>query len=415
MLMHCRLTSHGLWSMSCSKYVTTPNLCLAYVCAFGCKDMMEPLSPLFSTYPLLTVFMPAALFLLLLLVKRIILVHVNNKAQTSDRSRYRFYRVFGRALSLPLSILSAAIITWSCKTMLVWAGWLPTTVLVYFDYTVSVLLVVTLFSFIERFSTYSIKEYKGGSSLIQNSSSILSGAIRIVLVLLTLLFILSALGISITPVLASLGIGSLAVALALQPTLENFFSGIQLVIDKPVRIGDYIELDSGEQGFVEKIGWRSTWIRMLPNNVVIIPNSKLSNSKLINYFYPEPELSVPVEVGVHYNSDLEQVELICLDVAKTILKTHPYGVATYDPFVVFHTFDSSSINLTVMLRTREYFNRFFIKSAFMKLLKRRFDEAGIVIPFPITALNMQQENAGKAFNDAFSGRPTDAVDLPKSD
>jgi small-conductance mechanosensitive channel len=132
---------------------------------------------------------------------------------------------------------------------------------------------------------------------------------------------------------------------------------------------------------------------MLPNNIVIMPNSKLSNSKLINYYYPERELSVPVEVGVHYSSDLEHVEKVCLEVANTILEQHEFGVETYQPFVLFHTFDNSSINLTVMLRTREYFNRFFIKSAFIKMLKKRFDEEGIVIPFPITALNLEQEGA----------------------
>ena len=112
---------------------------------------------------------------------------------------------------------------------------------------------------------------------------------------------------------------------------------------------------------------------------------------MINYYYPERELSVPVEVGVHYSSDLEQVEKVCLAVAEDILANHEYGVKTFQPFVLFHTFDNSSINLTVMLRTREYFNRFFIKSAFIKALKKRFDEEGIVIPFPITALNIDQE------------------------
>jgi small-conductance mechanosensitive channel len=208
------------------------------------------------------------------------------------------------------------------------------------------------------------------------------------------LVILGTLGISITPIIASLGITSLAVALALQPTLENFFSGVQLVIDKPIRVGDYIELDSGEQGFVERIGWRSTWIKMLPNNIVIMPNSKLSQSKIINYYYPEKVLSVPVEVSVHYSSDLEHVERVTLEVAREILKSHKWGVESYDPFVVYHTFDSSSINFTVMLRAEEYFNRFFIKSAFIKALHKRFSDEGIVIPYPIRAINTAQENAG---------------------
>ncbi|HSR01883.1 MAG TPA: mechanosensitive ion channel domain-containing protein, partial [Methylophilaceae bacterium] len=149
----------------------------------------------------------------------------------------------------------------------------------------------------------------------------------------------------------------------------------------------------GEQGFVQKIGWRSTWIRMLPNNTVIIPNSNLSDTKIINYFYPEKELSVPVEVSVHYDSDLEHVEKVTLEVAREILKNHEYGVENYNTFVLFHTFDSSSINLTVMLRAKEYFNRFFIKSAFIKALHKRYKEEGIVIPYPIRAINTTQEAA----------------------
>jgi small-conductance mechanosensitive channel len=206
---------------------------------------------------------------------------------------------------------------------------------------------------------------------------------------------LSTLGISITPLIASLGITSLAVALALQPTLENFFSGVQILIDKPIRLGDFIELESGEQGFVEKIGWRSTWIKMLPNNIVIMPNSLISKSKLINYYYPEKELSVPVEVGVHYDSDLEHVERVTLEVAREILASHKWGISDYETFVVYHTFDNSSINFTVMLRAQEYFNRFFIKSAFIKALHQRYREEGITIPYPIRAINYDQEKADK--------------------
>jgi len=208
-----------------------------------------------------------------------------------------------------------------------------------------------------------------------------------------LLVLLGTLGISITPIIASLGITSLAVALALQPTLENFFSGVQLVIDKPIRVGDFIELESKEQGFVEKIGWRSTWVKMLPNNMIIIPNSQLSKSRIINYFYPEKELSVPVDVSVHYSSDLEFVEQVTLEVARQVLIDHEWGVDDYNTFVVYHTFDNSSINFTVMLRAKEYFNRFWVKSAFIKALHKRYNQEGIVIPFPITAINTAQEAA----------------------
>jgi len=254
-----------------------------------------------------------------------------------------------------------------------------------------IFVVLAIIIFIDKLFLLSITRFKDHSPILQTGGVLLRGSLRIVIFCLGFLIVLSTLGISITPILASLGIGSLAVALALQPTLENYFSGIQILADKPFRVGDYIELDSGEQGFVEKIGWRSTWIKMLPNNTVIMPNSALAKSKLINYYYPEKQLSVPVEVGVHYDSDLDHVERVTLEVAKEVLKSHKWGITEYETFVIFHTFDSSSINFTVMLRAEEYFNRFFIKSAFMKELHKRYKQEGISIPYPIRAINLTQE------------------------
>ena len=256
-----------------------------------------------------------------------------------------------------------------------------------------VLAVLALILFLNHFIIGTVNHYSQQSAVVYNSRSIIKGIIRVTLFSVGLLVLLGTLGISITPIIASLGITSLAVALALQPTLENFFSGVQLVIDKPIRVGDFIELESKEQGFVEHIGWRSTWVKMLPNNMIIIPNSQLSKSRIINYFYPERELSVPVEVSVHYDSDLEFVEQVTLEVARKILIDHEWGVDDYDTFVVYHTFDNSSINFTVMLRAKEYFNRFWVKSAFIKALHKRYKQEGIVIPFPITAINTSQESA----------------------
>lgn len=255
-----------------------------------------------------------------------------------------------------------------------------------------VLLIFAIILFADSFTRQSLYQYSNRSPMLKSSGNLIRGTARGVYIVIGSLITLSTLGISITPIVASLGIGSLAVALALQPTLENFFSGIQMLADKPFRVGDYIELDSKEQGFVEKIGWRSTWIKMLPNNIVIMPNSVLAQSKIINYYYPEKQLSLPVEVSVHYDSDLERVEQVTLEVAREVLVNHKWGISDYDTFVVFHTFDSSSINFTVMLRAEEYFNRFFIKSAFIKALHKRFKQEGIVIPYPIAAVNLTQEN-----------------------
>lgn len=333
-------------------------------------------------------FIVAGLFITLEIIKRFI---VNRFVNFAEKNNFHLTSVILRSINLPMTL---AVLAFCLK--------LFEELTLYFDAMIGsdifnnlakLLLVTALVIFVDKTISGMVGTYAERNKSFKTSRGILQIITHIVILGLGLLVILSTWGISITPIIASLGITSLAVALALQPTLENFFSGVQLVIDKPIRVGDFIELDSGEQGFVEKIGWRTTWVRMLPNNVVILPNGLLSKSKLINYYYPEKELSVPVDVGVHYNSDLEHVERVTLEVAREILKTHKWGVSDYNTFVVYHTFDNSSINFTVMLRAEEYFNRFFIKSAFIKALHKRYAEEGITIPYPIRAINYDQESA----------------------
>ena len=324
------------------------------------------------------------------LVKRFVLVQLQSIKRSEGR---HVTSILLNSLSKPLSIFILVLNIYLLQYLLLKHELIADQYNKQVDITAQIGIIIALLVFAERFCNQLVVSYADSSDVLRNSQSIIRGTSKLLIISIGSLVILGTLGISITPIVASLGITSLAVALALQPTLENFFSGVQLVIDKPIRVGDFVELDSGEQGFVEKIGWRSTWIKMLPNNIVVMPNSILSQSKVINYYYPEKELSVPVDVGVHYDSDLEHVERVTLEVAKDILHSHKWGISDYDTFVVFHTFDSSSINFTVMLRAEEYFNRFFIKSAFIKALHARYRQEGIVIPYPIRAINTEQEKA----------------------
>ncbi|GAC12191.1 mechanosensitive ion channel family protein [Paraglaciecola chathamensis] len=324
------------------------------------------------------------------LVKRFVLVQLQSIKRSEGR---HVTSILLNSLSKPLSIFILVLNIYLLQYLLLKHELIADQYNKQVDITAQIGIIIALLVFAERFCNQLVVSYADSSDVLRNSQSIIRGTSKLLIISIGSLVILGTLGISITPIVASLGITSLAVALALQPTLENFFSGVQLVIDKPIRVGDFVELDSGEQGFVEKIGWRSTWIKMLPNNIVVMPNSILSQSKVINYYYPEKELSVPVDVGVHYDSDLEHVERVTLEVAKEILHSHKWGISDYDTFVVFHTFDSSSINFTVMLRAEEYFNRFFIKSAFIKALHARYRQEGIVIPYPIRAINTEQEKA----------------------
>ncbi|MFV8816565.1 mechanosensitive ion channel family protein [Haliea sp. E17] len=325
----------------------------------------------------------------MLVCKRIVLVRL---VRVADRSAWRYDSLLLNALSLPLTIAILVLNLWALDFLLRHFGVRESSLNGNAVLVARILLIVAVLVFIERLCVGLLRMHADDSDALRSSRTILVGIARGLVLGIGALMVLGTLGISITPIVASLGITSLAVALALQPTLENFFSGVQLVVDKPIRVGDFIELESGEQGFVDRIGWRSTWIRMLPNNTIIMPNSVLSESKIINYFYPAPELSVPVDVGVHYSSDLEHVERVTLEVARQVLREHEWGVDDYETFVVYHTFDSSSINFTVMLRAQEYYKRFWVKSAFIKALHRRYNEEGIVIPFPIRAVNTTQES-----------------------
>lgn len=222
------------------------------------------------------------------------------------------------------------------------------------------------------------------------STSIFTWLTKITIFILAVLVVLQTFGISITPLLTALGVGGLAVALALQDTLSNLFSGIYMIASKKFRPGDFIELESGDSGYIEDITWRNTTIKMLSNNLVILPNSKIANSKLINYSKPQKEMSVLVDCGVSYNSDLEKVERVTIEVAKEIMSKAEEAVDEFEPFIRFHTFGDSSINFTVILRVTEFVNQYIIKHEFVKALHKRFQKEGIEIPFPQRTIHMEK-------------------------
>lgn len=225
-----------------------------------------------------------------------------------------------------------------------------------------------------------------GATLVTNLA-------RVGVLAVGVLVILQTLGISITPIITALGVGGLAVALALQDTLANLFAGVHILASRQLRPGDYVKLASGEEGYVTDVTWRQTTIRQLPNNIIIVPNSQIASTITTNYYLPEPEMSVLVQVGVHYDSDLERVERVTIEVAKEVLREVEGGVAEFEPLIRYHTFGDSSINFSVILRAKEYVNQYLLKHEFIKRLHRRYEEEGIVIPFPIRTVYMANDAA----------------------
>jgi small-conductance mechanosensitive channel len=219
--------------------------------------------------------------------------------------------------------------------------------------------------------------------LLPSSVSLAKIVVNVAIMTLGLLIIFQTMGIKITALLTALGVGGLAVALALQDTLANFFAGIQVLASKQIRIGDYIQLDSGQEGFVSDIGWRAATFKMLNNNMVIVPNTKLAQAIVTNYSLQERDFAVRMSIGVSYDSDLEKVERVTIEVAREVLQRVEGAAADVEPVIRFQSFGDWSIQFNVILRYRDYGAQFLAQHELVKALHERYRREGIEIPYPI--------------------------------
>src|SRR3984885_13195567 len=179
------------------------------------------------------------------------------------------------------------------------------------------------------------------------SATIFVSITRVVVWTIGGLVLLNSLGVAITPLLTALGVGGLAVALALQDTLSNLIAGVHILTSRKVQPGDFIQLDNGMQGYVQDTNWRNTIIRQLPNNILVVPNATVASSIVTNYHLPELELSVTVACTVSYDSDLEHVERVAVAVGSEVMQDVNGAVSEYEPTVRYNTFGSSGISFNV--------------------------------------------------------------------
>jgi small-conductance mechanosensitive channel len=180
---------------------------------------------------------------------------------------------------------------------------------------------------------------------------------------------------------------TLGLSLAFREPLSNLFAGVMLTASSRVRPGDFVRLPSGEKGTVVDIEWDVTTVRQLENSLVIVPNSDMAGVLIINYSQPEPNFELAVVVGVSYDSDLEKVERVTIEVAEDVVRDVPGGVRAPSPYIRYREFRDSDIKLEVFVRTQDFVGRNRIKHEFMKRLHRRYEKEGIVMPFPIVELH----------------------------
>lgn len=213
----------------------------------------------------------------------------------------------------------------------------------------------------------------------------------IIISILTLLYALTVWGVQIGPLVASLGIAGLAVALALQPTLGNIFSGITLFLDNTFTVGDLVKVGD-TTGTVYDLGLRTTKIRTFDNEIVIIPNSALANEKIININKPDRTVRVNIEFGVEYGTDPEYVKMIVIEELNAVRLRDP----EQDVRVMFTSMGESALQFKAMFWVADLEHRWPAHQEGITRLYRRLYKEGIGIPFPQRTVWLREEGRVRA-------------------
>lgn len=241
-------------------------------------------------------------------------------------------------------------------------------------------VVLALIIFFDRMMLVWMRQAAVRFPILGEDYSLVTGVLRGIVIGLGLIMFLESVGISVSPILASLGIGSLAIALALQETVKNMFAGFFVIIDKPLEVGDFVKLQSGQEGWLIKLGWRSSKFRMLNESIVVVPNSLLIDSIVTNYRAIDGGIAVPIDLSVVSGSNLMQVENVTLEVARDVMRTIKGGAPDYQPAVYFQMVSPGAIGLTTSLRAVSGAAIETVRHEFIKRLMARYQSEGIKIP-----------------------------------
>jgi small-conductance mechanosensitive channel len=262
--------------------------------------------------------------------------------------------------------------------------------------TIHVLIILSVTVGLANLAGRIFRSYIQTRNLPFPTTGLAYGIVKGTIYVIGFLLSLTVLGISITPLVTALGVGGLAVALALQDTLANLFAGMHILVEKAIRVGDFIRLETGQEGYVQDITWRTTRVRMLPNNVVVIPNSKLSQSVVTNYYLPEKRMSLLIPIGVSYSSDPDRVERILMEEAAGAVGSVPGLLGDPAPFVRFIPgFGDSSLDFTLICQVAEFTDQYLAQHELRKRIFRRFKREGVEIPFPHRTVYVREEKDWK--------------------
>jgi small-conductance mechanosensitive channel len=216
--------------------------------------------------------------------------------------------------------------------------------------------------------------------------------LKAVAVVVAAVTVLAFLNVNVAALAAALGVGGLAVALALKDTLENFFAGLHIMADRPVMEGDWVFVhETGDRGLVVKIGWRSTRIRTADNNFLVLPNVKLASGAVTNMTARDPHVHVRVQVGVDYESDPDRVIALLEEEARAGVGTIPGLLADPAPQARLHPgFGPSSLDFTLRATVQSMEYLWDAEDLLRRRILKRLRAEKIGIPFPVTTIRVEK-------------------------
>ena len=217
-----------------------------------------------------------------------------------------------------------------------------------------------------------------GTEIEKDFGLLLQRVVQIVAYTIATITVLTHFNVDVKGLVATLGVGSLAIALAAQDTLSNMIAGFVIMVDRPFRVGDRIKTPNNVVGEVYEIGLRSMKLLDFEKNLHIIPNADIIKSEVINYSYPNPKVRVKVDVGVAYGSNLEEVKRIMIEVCQK----HPKVLDDPPPNAYFVNFGDSSLDLTCISFVEHYKDAWTTADEIRMAIYKAFDEHNIEIPFP---------------------------------
>jgi small-conductance mechanosensitive channel len=248
------------------------------------------------------------------------------------------------------------------------------------DTLLVIIVAVLLIRIIHNFAKHWKEDWaaRTESSADDRLVPLLEKILQAAVVILAVFFILDAWNINITPLLGTAGLAGIALSFAVKDSLANIFGGIQLVTDKTFKVGDKIQLESGEMGDILDIGLRSTKLKTYDNEVIYIPNGQLANARVKNFTVPDLSIRVSVEFGVEYGSDSDRVRTVVME---EIINTE--GVLEEpEPQVLFMKMADFSLNYVARAWVQSYTEAFAMKVKLTDIIYKALNREGIGIPFP---------------------------------